>query len=167
MLHALPLPRRPEPNPAPGRSTHRWDGVLSPRSILDLSTACPTTPRSASVVTAYLSDRPNWPTFPSKQDCEPRPQAHLCRPAYPSVVQATASRSGDAEHCCCWCGAGVTDDKWNSRAGNRRTQRSCDRRTPHGSKKTGFQPEKLVPRQVCPNYARTARGAPGTLAVSA
>src|ERR1035441_3502380 len=52
------------------------------RSILNLSTACPATPRSPSAATAYLSDRPNWLTFHSKQDCVPRPQAY----PYPTTV---------------------------------------------------------------------------------
>jgi hypothetical protein len=79
------LSRHPEPNPAPGRNTHRWDGVVRSRMHLGLSTACPATPRPASAVTAYLSDRPNWPTFHSKQDCVPPPQAHPCPTSVPIV----------------------------------------------------------------------------------
>jgi hypothetical protein len=50
------LNRRPEPNPASGRNTHRWDGVPRLRLLLGLSTAYPASLRSASVVTEHLSD---------------------------------------------------------------------------------------------------------------
>jgi hypothetical protein len=33
------LPRHPEPNPASGRNTHRWDDVLRPRMLLGLRKA--------------------------------------------------------------------------------------------------------------------------------
>jgi hypothetical protein len=165
VLHAPAPALATEPNSASGRNTHHWDGVLSPRSILDLSAAGPATPRSVSAVTAYLSDRPNRSTFHSKQDCVPPPQVPSVLASVP-IVQATASRGADAERCRCSCGAGVLDEKRNSPTGNRWTQRSCDHRTSHGSKKR-IKAGKLAPRQACPKYAQTAGKALGTLDVSA
>ena len=136
------LCQRPEPNPPPVATlaVGTQHGVPSHAEV-------------GECIDKVTQRPPELANLPPRQDCVPPPQVHPCLPAYPSFMQATVSRGADAERCCCRCGAGVTDDERNFLTGNRRTQRSCDRRTPHGSKKR-IPTGRLVPRQACPKYAR-------------
>jgi hypothetical protein len=96
--------------------------------------------RSASAVTAHLSDRPNWLTFHSKQDCEPPPQAHPCRPAYPSFIQQLRPGGADAEHCRRSCGTGV---RTKMELPDRQLADAASLRSPHaaGLKNADLKPE--------------------------
>ena len=73
-----------------------------------------------------ISGRLNWPTFhPESRTANRRLKPiRAGQRAHRSFKQLRPG-GADAERCC-WCGAGVLDEKRNSMTGNWRTQRSCD-----------------------------------------
>ena len=127
--------------------------------LLGLSTACPATSRSASA-TAYLSDRPNWPTFLRGRAAYRRHKTHPCWPAYPSFVQATASRSAELNIAAARVAPECRTQRGTPRpaTGGRSVAATAERRKVQKRIPTG----KLVPRQACPKYARVAQSRAGS-----
>ena len=109
-------------------------------------------PRSARAVTAHLSGRPNWPTFPRGRTACRRRKPHPRRPAYPSVVQATASLVLMLNI----AAAGVAPRRAGRQAElpDRQPVDAAKLRSPHATRlKKRIPTGKLAPQQACPKYA--------------
>ena len=161
VLHAPALPRRPEPNPASGRNTHRWDGVLRSRMLLGLSTACIQPRRGQRALCRHISatDRTGRPSpeaglrVATSSPSVPDQRTHWSFKQFrPGVLMLNIAAAGVAPACRTKRG---TPDRQPADAASLRSPNAArlKRRIPTG---------KLVPRQACPKYARVVQNRAGS-----